>query len=147
MRFISFLFLISVFTNCSQKPVINLNNLNGYWEIDRVVISNESQKLGQDSEKNYNFNRSVEYFVTKDSLGFRTKVTPGINSKFKTNGQKLKYKISYKEGKYIVTYHTPTSKWSDELIEASAKQICFANQRGDRYYYRKYTPITIDEKK
>ena len=147
MKFISLiLIIVSFFTSCSKKPVIDLNNLNGYWEIDRVVISDESQKQGQDPEKNYNFNRSVEYFVTKDSVGFRSKVSPGFNGKIQSNAQKLNYTISYQKGKYIVTYNTPTSKWSEELIEASPEQICIANQRGDHYYYRKFTPITIDEK-
>ena len=148
MRYLIFLSLIlSSFISCKKQSTIDLTNLNGYWEIDRVVISDKSQQQGQDPEKNYNFNKSIEYFSTKDSLGFRTKVVPSFNGKYETNNQKLNYTISHQKGIYYITYKNIGNTWKDKLIEASENQICIANQRGDKYIYRKFTPIIIDEKK
>ena len=57
--------LCFLFFSCSEETkVIELNNLNGYWEIDHVITSSGS-------EKKFGFNAYVDYFKTSDSvLGF-----------------------------------------------------------------------------
>ncbi len=126
---------------CTQQPKINLEHLNGYWEIDRVTSS------FNDSEKKYNFNPTVDYFKTTDSIGFRTKLQPNFMGNYRGSKQKLNYTISHKSGKYIITYNTPTDTWIDTLVEASKEQLCIQNKEGTYYFYRKFTPINLNEKK
>ncbi len=137
IRLILLCFTILLFTNCTQQPKVDLKYLNGYWEIDRVVDS-----FGK-NEKKYNFNPMVDYFKTTDSIGFRSKLKPNFTGNYQGSKQKLKYRISHKNGKYVITYNSISGSWNDILIEASDDQICIKNKQGIYYFYRKFTPIQL----
>lgn len=132
--------LCFLFFSCGEeKKVIELTNLNGYWEIDHVITSSGS-------EKKFGFNAYVDYFKTNDSIGFRSKVKPQFGGRYKSNNQKIVYRINTKNDSVFVTYNNAKSSWDDLVIEASAQQICLQNKEGNLYFYKPYTPIIIDEK-
>ncbi|WP_010182173.1 hypothetical protein [Aquimarina agarilytica] len=140
IRLISSLIIFFSILSCTQQPQIDLVHLNGYWEINHVITANENQKK-------YNFNPTIDYFKTEDSIGFRTKLQPNFIGTYKGSKQKLNYTIAHKAGKYIITYKTISDTWNDILIEASPDQLCIENKEGTRYFYRKFTPIQLNEKK
>ena len=64
-KIISIVFLILI-SACHQKVTSNdIANLNGYWEIEKVIFSNGSKK-------EYTYNESYDYFQIKDKSGFRS---------------------------------------------------------------------------
>lgn len=129
-----------LFSSCSEeKKVIDLTNLNGYWEIDQVITPSGS-------EKKFSFNAYVDYFKTTDSIGFRSKVKPQFGGKYKSNQQKIIYHINTKNDSVFITYTNAQKSWNDLVLEASPQQICLQNNLGNLYYYRPYIPIIIDEK-
>ena len=132
--------LCFLFFSCAEeKKVINLSNLNGYWEIERVITSSGS-------EKKFGFNPFVDFFKTTDSIGFRSKVKPQFGGSYQSNQQKISYRINTKNDSVFITYKNAQKTWNDVLIEASETQICLQNDLGNLYFYRPYTPIIIDEK-
>ena len=128
-----------IFSCNKEKKVIDLDNLNGYWEIDHVITSNGD-------EKKFGFNSYVDYFKTNDSIGFSSKVKPQFGGTYKSNNQKITYYINTKNDSIFITYNRNKKSWDDLIIEATTKQICIQNIEGNLYYYRPYTPILIDEK-
>ena len=128
-----------LFFSCSEeKKSIDITHLNGYWEIDRVITSSGS-------EKEYGFNEYVDFFKTQDSAGFRSKVKPQFGGKYKSNSQKIEFRINTNNDSIFITYGNNTETWNDLIVEATAQQICLQNKQGNLYYYRPYTPIIIDE--
>ncbi len=134
------LLLLNLFiTSCNkQNTSIDITAFNGYWEIDKVITSSGK-------ETNYGFNEYVDFFNTKDSLGFRNKVKPQFGGKYLSNNQQINYRINTKNDSVFLTYQNAFTSWSDYVISANNKQICIQNKEGISYYYRPYTPIIIDE--
>ena len=132
--------LCFIFSSCSEeRKIIDLENLNGYWEIDHVITANGS-------EKKFGFNAYIDFFETIDSTGFRSKVKPQFRGKYKSNNQKITYRINAKNDSVFITYKNAKKTWDDLIIEATSQKICLQNKEGNLYYYKPYTPIIIDEK-
>ena len=62
-----------IFYSCDEKK--NLQYMNGYWEINSVMI--EGKEI-----KNYPFSGTVDYFILDENKGFRKKVKPKIDGSF-----------------------------------------------------------------
>ena len=77
-----FAFLIC---SCSENPEVYLEHLNGYWEIDEVVLSNGLKR-------DYKFNNTIDFIEVSDSLnGFRKKLKPiKVDCEIKI-GDEIKY--------------------------------------------------------
>ena len=70
------LLILSVFSlmACSNSdPKEQLNNLNGYWQIEKVEIE-------RDSVIEYGLSPYIDYIEVKDSVGFRRKLKPSSSS-------------------------------------------------------------------
>ncbi|WP_010521435.1 hypothetical protein [Aquimarina agarivorans] len=140
LQVISFLLALFTLFSCNTKNSVDLTYLNGYWEIDRAITS-----CG--SEKKYNFNPMVDYFATKDSVGFRAKLKPNFTGTYEGSKQQINYTVSRKGEKYVITYKNASNTWKDILIKATENQLCIENNEGTQFYYRKFTPIKINEEK
>ena len=96
--------LLLLFSACHQKVTSNdIAYLNGYWEIEKVVFSNGSNK-------EYTYNESYDYFQVKDKSGFRKKVMPQLDGRFLVNNQLEKIKISFENEEVYINYNTPFAK-------------------------------------
>ena len=96
-------------------------------------------------EKKYGFNEYVDFFKTEGNIGFRSKVKPQFGGKYKSNAQKITYRINTNNDSIFISYGNDSNTWNDLIIEATDQQICLQNKQGSLYYYRPYTPIIIDE--
>ena len=139
-RYILNTIFILLVTGCkvSTENSIDLQFLSGYWEIDSVITANGD-------EKKYNFNAFIDYFETKDSIGFRYKVEPKLNGNYKSNFQKIKYKLVTKKDTIDIQYKTSSKTITDKLFLATDQKLGIKTDNGSLYYYRKYSPIIIDK--
>ena len=70
---ITFFLLGILLYSCKQNVTEqDINKINGYWEIKKVVL-----KDGE--KKDYKVNETIDYFQLKDSKGFRQKVMPQLD--------------------------------------------------------------------
>ena len=120
---------------CTQKE-INIENLNGYWEIDRV------EKDGK-IVKQYNFNAFIEYFQVENNSGFRMKLKPSFVGKFSSNLQKSYFSLEKITTESIHINYKKAELQDEELITATPNKIVISNTTGLTYYYKKYTPISL----
>ena len=137
-RLISIAFLL-LLAACHQKVTSNdISNLNGYWEIEKVVFSNGSKK-------EYTYNESYDYFQIKENSGFRKKVMPQLDGRFLVNNQIEKIKITFENEDVYINYTTPFAKWKEKIEAISKDELIIINASKAQYHYKKAIPINILE--
>jgi hypothetical protein len=131
---ISFLFILSA---CHQKVTVkDISKLNGYWEIEKVILSNGTKKV-------YTYNESFDYFQIKANKGFRKKVMPQLDGRFLVNNQSEKIEITFENDIAYINYKTPYAKWKEEIETISNEKLVLINAAKAEYHYKKSAPINI----
>ena len=132
--------LLSLFSllGCTRNPETYIEHIEGYWEIEKVVLSNGF-------EKEYKYNESIDYISLNDSLkGFRKKMTPGINDTYFTSDDAEAITLKIENGSLNLYYSTPYAQWKETVLEATPKILKLINENKDVYLYKRYTPINLD---
>lgn len=129
--------LIFILQSCNQTITDkDIANLNGYWEIKKVV-------LNDGDDKDYKVNETIDFFEVKDNKGFRQKVMPQFDGTFKTNNLKEEIFISNSDGNYFINYSTEYGKWKEEIIEIKDSVLVTKNDKELEYHYKKFKPFTF----
>ncbi len=133
-----YLLLICLFVlSCSKSdPQEYSKHLNGYWEIERVV-------LPDGTEKKYNFNQSIDFFEVNDSIGIRKKVQPKLDGSFIITQDNKVFILKIENDSLRMRYKTPISSWEETIISAKENQIVIKNESGNVYFYRPYKKIQL----
>jgi hypothetical protein len=128
--------LIVVLQSCKQNiSETDLSKLNGYWEIEKVILPNGEKK-------EYKINESIDYLEIKDSVGFRKKVYPQLNGKFLINDEKENFIISNTKNGYFINYTTEYTKWKEEIIEIQDSSFVVKNDAKLEYHYKRHQPFS-----
>ncbi len=137
-KIVGFLFVSFFFISCQQKiKPEDVSRINGYWEIEKVVFA-------QGDDKEYGINESYDYFqIDKNNAGFRKKVMPQLDGIFLVNDAYENVKIRFEDDKVFLDYATPYTKWSEELIAVSDKELVLVNTEKKEYHYKKAESINI----
>jgi hypothetical protein len=137
MKTVFKVFLLSLlFVGCKQKITPqDVSKLNGYWEIEKVEISD-----GDD--KDYKINEHFDYFEIKDNQGFRKKVQPQLDGTFIVNDTE-DVKIRFEKDQVFVDYSTDFAKWTEELLTITETEMVVKNADDKEYHYKKTGPINI----
>lgn len=122
--------------SCSPPKEIQLDQLNGYWEIDRV--EKEGVIL-----KQYNYNEYIEYFQLKDSVGFRLKLKPSFIGKFSSNLEKVTFLIRENEAHQVLIDYQSKLLKEEAIKELTSTTFALKNEDGLTYFYKKYEPIKL----
>jgi hypothetical protein len=131
---IAFLFILSA---CHQKVTVqDISKLNGYWEIEKVILSNGTKKV-------YTYNESFDYFQIKANKGFRKKVMPQLDGRFLVNNQFEKIEITFEKDIVFINYKTPYAKWKEAIESLSNDKMVLINSSKTEYHYKKSAPINI----
>ncbi len=131
-------FLSVLFISCQQKiKPSDIANINGYWEIEKVVFD-------KGKDKDYTINESYDYFqIAKNNTGIRKKVMPQLNGTFIVNDTYENVKVRLENDKVFFDYNTTYAKWTEELIAISKDKLVFKNTENKEYHYKKAAPINI----
>ena len=131
-----FLFIIS---SCHLKITSSdISKLNGYWEIEKVILSDGTKK-------EYTYNESFDFFKVSGCKGFRKKVMPQLDGRFLVNDQFEKIEITFENEIAYINYSTPYAKWKEEIESLSSEKLVVINASKAKYYYKKSAPINILE--
>ncbi len=125
--------LVSCQKEVKQEDIIKLN---GYWEIKQVTKSNGE-------EKEYKVNETIDYFELKNNVGFRQKVMPQFDGKFKTNDIKESIKIIDSNRIFYVEYTTDYGKWKEQITTLKDSILVLINKENFKYTYKKFKPFSI----
>ena len=137
-KYIGGLILAFLITGCNkQDPAAQLDQLNGYWEIERVEIS-------KDSVREFKINENVDFIELKDGNGFRKKVRPEFDGTYTVTDDEEKVVSKIEAGKLNLYYTTPFDSWKETVIRAEEDKLSLKNDRGIIYHYKRFTPLLSD---
>lgn len=131
-----FIFAFS-FTSCKQNiKDTDIAKLNGYWEIEKVVMKNGEKK-------DYKVNPTIDFFEVKGHKGFRQKVMPQLDGTFQTNTLRENISISNVNGEFYIHYTTEYGKWKEAIIALEDSVLVVKNEAAIEYHYKKYIPFSL----
>lgn len=137
MKKIGLLFFMFALISChSNVKKEDIKNLNGYWEIKEVNLPNGEKK-------DYKVNETIDYFELKDNVGFRQKVMPQFDGKFRTNDIKENIKLIEKDKTFFIEYNTQYGKWKEEIIAIEDSTLILKNKDNLEYTYKKFKPFSF----
>ncbi|OOG67996.1 hypothetical protein [Flavobacterium sp. A45] len=134
------LLIALLFVGCKQKITpSDVAKINGYWEIEKVVLEDGN-------EKEYGVNESFDFFqIDKKSVGIRKKVMPQLDGTFLVNDTFENVKIRFADDQVFIDYSTPYMKWSEEILVLTDKELVVLNAEKKEYHYKKTGPINLDD--
>lgn len=136
-RFLLFITLILFFISCRKNnPKDQIQYLNGYWEIKKVILSDGSKK-------EYKFNQSIDFFKIKDSTGIRKKVQPKLDGSFTANNDYEFFTLKIEDDSLRLYYKTTLSTWKETIISAKENYIAVKNEAGNVYFYERHKKIKL----
>ncbi len=135
--FIYLIFGLAI-TSCSKNPETYIEHINGYWEIEGVI-------LPDGTEKNYTYNETIDFFSINDSLtGFRKKLKPTLDGKFTTSKDTETLKLTIENDSLNVYYSTPFANWKETILFADSLKLKVINQKKNVYLYKRYIPFNLE---
>lgn len=133
-----FFCLLLIFSLLSCNQVItdkDIAKINGYWEIEKVILPNGEKKL-------YKMNETIDYFEVKNNKGFRKKVTPQFDGSYLVNNEFEAISISKKENLYSIKYKTKYASFEEKIIEIRDSILVLKNDSLE-YHYKKSIPFSV----
>ena len=132
----SYTFLLILFITLSgcqkQVGIEDLNNLNGYWEIDSVTT-----KEGKEIE--FKFNESVDFFEIEGTKGIRTKVKPQLDGAFIKTNDAEGFTADLQNEKLFLHYETNFDAWDERILYLDNSKLITKNDQDITYTYRRFT--------
>ena len=131
MRYLAVIFSFFVFFSCKDRiKTDHLRYLNGYWEIEKVVMPDNSVK-------EYQGNTIYEYIEISDNKGFRKKVYPKMLGGFQTNDDSEFLELVQDEQGWKIIYTNEKLQWIEFLQSLSEDKFSIKNEEGIKYFYKK----------
>ena len=138
MKHSIFLFVTALFFAACGSSVneSSLKNLNGYWEVAKVVFPDGTEKILPPSETH-------DYYEYKDQKGFRKKVTPLVTGNYLVNDLKDEFVVVQKEGVFSMNYKTFLSTWSEQIKSIDENQLVLESEEHYTYYYKRPQTFSV----
>lgn len=128
---------VFVIIGCKQLPEQkDLDLLNGYWEIEKVVFPDGSSK-------EYRVSTTVDYFFYEQFEGYRKKVQPKLDGGYTTSDDAEYFKIEPKSDIFIIRYENELSQWEEKILKLEEDLLILGNQEGIKYHYKKFQSIAV----
>lgn len=135
----AFVFIVLICLGCSNSvSKKELSKINGYWEIEKVILSDGTQK-------EYQLNAMVDYFMLQDTLGFRKKVQPLFDGTFDTSDDAQSFVIQHIDNKFALRYTNDLSEWTERIEVLNEASLILSNEAGVLYHYKKFESIKLSE--
>lgn len=132
---IIFIFFLCI--SCNTPNTINIELLNGYWEIEEVKKDNTNIKT-------YSVNTLVDYFeIREDSSGFRKKVTPTLEGKYIVSDHQSQFILNQNQNRLYFQYNND-SLMKEYISELSSTRLIIKNSEGFSYTYKPFKSIDIN---
>ena len=131
MRNSILIFTLLLFTACSKSIAeTDLVHINGYWEIEKVILPNGEAK-------DYKINENLDYFFIEKQFGFRKKVLPQLDGTYLTNDVEETVKVSFEKGDCLLNYKTDFASWQEEVVDLTAEKLVLKSLSNNLVYHYK----------
>jgi hypothetical protein len=137
-KYLFIILTILLLNGCSKNPETYIEHLEGYWEIEEVV-------LPDGTKKSYTYNDTVDYIEVSDSMnGFRIKLKPLFDGSFETSKDSEQFTIKIENDSLNLYYKTPFDSWKETILIATEDQLKIINKNKAVFIYKKFIPISIE---
>jgi hypothetical protein len=137
-KYLFIILTILLLNGCSKNPETYIEHLEGYWEIEEVV-------LPDGTKKSYTYNDTVDYIEVSDSMnGFRIKLKPLFDGSFETSKDTEQFTIKIENDSLNLYYKTPFDSWKETILIATEDQLKIINKNKAVFIYKKFIPISIE---
>ncbi|MAZ72760.1 MAG: hypothetical protein CMC70_06400 [Flavobacteriaceae bacterium] len=129
------LLIVTMVFLCScakQDPTEQIQYLDGYWNIEKAVLENGT-------EKDFSISTTIDFIEVNGTTGIRKKVQPRLDGTFKTSNNAEIFDIKVEEDSLRLYYKTPYDAWKETIITAKDSSLVVLNPDGKTYYYKKFT--------
>ncbi len=129
--------LILIFTGCKERENVSkrdLDHLNGYWEIEKVVLPDGAVKV-------YGANTTIDFFEVKGSQGYRKKVQPKIDGSFATSDDAESFTLIEDNGVFSIHYENAFSEWTERIEKITHNKLALVNEENISYHYKRFQPL------
>ena len=132
--------IILFFFTISCNKQINLDLINGYWEIVSVSKNNEFIK-------EYPFSNAVDFFII-DSLnnGYRKKIKPKINGSFEITLHEIPISIKNSNNFYEIKYYSTGNQYTETISKLDQNRLVIKNSEGIIFSYKRFKKYFDDGK-
>ena len=128
--------MFSILVSCKEVvKEADIQNLNGYWEIEKVILPD-----GDDKE--YKTNETYDFFELKDKFGTRQKGMQQFDGSFLTNNVSENFSIVFKDGNCFINYKTDFANWEEEILVLTKEKLVVKNNNNLEYHYKRPTLFT-----
>ena len=130
MKQLLFCLCIIINLGCQKNNEIFIKHLNGYWEIEKVILPSGEEHV-------YNYNEFIDYFNVNDSLkGFRKKLKPTLDGTFEASNDAEAFVLKIEQDSLNIYYHTNFSNWKETILFANEKELKIINTERNIYKYK-----------
>ncbi|TYA53851.1 lipocalin family protein [Formosa maritima] len=137
-RILIFSMLALCCISCSNNPEIYIEHLEGYWEIEEVI-------LADGSKKSYTYNDTVDFIEISDSLdGFRMKLKPALDGTFETSKDSEQFTIKIENDSLNLYYKTPFDTWKETVLLTTENQLKVINKNKAVFLYKRFKPLNLE---
>ena len=128
--------IVLITASCSQKITPeDMENLNGYWEIEQVVFADGNHK-------DYKVNEIIDLYEIAGEQGVRQKVKPQFDGSF-VKGPLEKVRIEHLNEQVFIHYKTDFSDWKEHIIELTENSLIVENEKKIQYKYKRHVPFSV----
>jgi len=131
--------LLTFLVSCAKKEMVDLKQLNGYWEIEKVVLPNGSTK-------EYTISQSIDFITVQgDSIGYRKKLQPRLDGTFLASNDAEKFSIILENNNYSLQYKNSLSEWKEHIIKLNEFNLIVINEDNLKYFYKRYESLNLSK--
>ena len=121
---------------CKTEYSVELDQINGYWQIESIQQKNEIFK-------NKQTDLLYDFYSTKNNEGVYKKVAPQIDGSFQTSQDIISFKIIEGETEFILLFSSRWDEWKKTIKHLdSEKLILFHQERS--FLYKRPKPNKIN---
>lgn len=136
MKLFFALFIFFVFLDCQGEPTIDLEQLNGYWQIEFVQQENEIFKSKQS-------NVMYDHYSIDNKKGIYKKVAPQIDGSYKTSESAITFEILKTKGDFILQFTSPWNTWIKTIKHLDSEKLILFHQERNFHYKKPSINYTI----
>lgn len=136
-KIVAFVVLIIAFVSCTSVEKEDLQNLNGYWEIHKVI-----QPDG--NEIDFGMNTIYDFYEIDDNLkGIYKKATPQLDGTFIVDDYQEEIEITENDKNFKIKFHSEFNDREVTIIEITSNKLILKNSDDKTYYYKRAEPINL----
>jgi len=118
--------------SCAKPTDAMVQSISGYWNIDKVELSDGS-------DREFPFSNHMDHFAINDTQGVKNRVSPTYDGKFINYASPVPFKWEERGGKLFLLFNDGTAKFEQQVIDANEETMELLHENGTRYFYKRYS--------